>query len=227
MHRGPGRYLLYYSLRGGELMNLIGCGHTDTWEEEGWSIPATAQQFLDAYADFAPHLLDLIRAVPDDALFKWGLYDRAPLEVWASGRVAILGDAAHPMTPFLGQGASMAVEDAVVLARSLEASSTVGEALGIYAGDAGVEGVRFVVGHLGGCHLIGQLGTDCGHLLWSRHVLDDEATSAIELGVHGIGVLARRAGRNSWRHRGAPLVLGLVLHSFSRVGQSSLEPRLG
>lgn len=132
MHRGPGRYLLYYSLRGGELMNLIGCGHTDTWEEEGWSIPATAQQFLDAYADFAPHLLDLIRAVPNDALFKWGLYDREPLEAWTSGRVAILGDAAHPMTPFLGQGASMAVEDAVVLARSLKASSTVGEALDIY-----------------------------------------------------------------------------------------------
>ena len=132
MQRGPDRYLLYYSLRGGELLNLIGCGRTDEWEEEGWSIPATAQQFLDAYSDFAPHLLDLIRAVPDEGLFKWGLYDRPPLESWTAGRVAMLGDAAHPMTPFLGQGASMAIEDAVVLARSIAASSTVTEAFERY-----------------------------------------------------------------------------------------------
>jgi salicylate hydroxylase len=111
---------------------MIGCGRTDAWEEEGWSIPATNAQFLDAYADFAPHLLDLIRAVPDGALFKWGLYDRVPLEAWTSGRVAMLGDAAHPMTPFLGQGAAMAVEDAVVLARALEASSTLTQAFEVY-----------------------------------------------------------------------------------------------
>lgn len=133
MHRGPDRYLLHYPLRGGQLMNLIGCGRTDTWEEEGWSIPATSDQFLDAYADFAPHLLDLIRAVPDGALFKWGLSDRAPLARWTIGRVAMLGDAAHPMTPFLGQGAAMAVEDAVVLARSLTAAGTVPDAFGRYA----------------------------------------------------------------------------------------------
>jgi salicylate hydroxylase len=132
MHRGPERYLLHYPLRGGRLMNLIGCGRTDGWEEEGWSIPATNAQFLEAYADFAPHLLDLIRAVPDGALFKWGLYDRAPLDSWTLGRVAILGDAAHPMTPFLGQGAAMAVEDAVVLARSLEAATTVAQAFASY-----------------------------------------------------------------------------------------------
>ncbi|MEZ5233231.1 MAG: FAD-dependent monooxygenase [Acidimicrobiales bacterium] len=132
MHRGPGRYLLHYPLRGGQLMNLIGCGHTETWEEEGWSIPATNEQFLTAYADFAPHLQELIAAVPDGELFKWGLYDRAPLESWTSGRVAILGDAAHPMTPFLGQGAAMAVEDAVVLARAMAASSSVEEAFARY-----------------------------------------------------------------------------------------------
>lgn len=132
MHRGPRRYLLHYPLRGGRLMNLIGCGHTDTWEEEGWSIPATNDQFLDAYGDFAPHLLELIAAVPDGELFKWGLYDRAPLARWTVGRVAMLGDAAHPMTPFLGQGAAMAVEDAVVLARALAASATVAEAFARY-----------------------------------------------------------------------------------------------
>lgn len=132
MHRGPGRYLLFYALRRGRLMNLIGCGRTDAWEEEGWSIPATNAQFLDAYADFAPYLLELIAAVPDGALFKWGLYDRVPLESWTSGRVAMLGDAAHPMTPFLGQGAAMAVEDAVVLARALDAAGSIAEAFATY-----------------------------------------------------------------------------------------------
>ena len=132
MHRGPQRYLLHYPLRRGTLMNLIGCGTTEGWEAEGWSIPATNGQFLAAYGDFAPHLCDLIRAVPDGELFKWGLYDRSPLERWTRGRVAMLGDAAHPMTPFLGQGAAMAVEDAVVLARALAKADTVAEAFAAY-----------------------------------------------------------------------------------------------
>jgi salicylate hydroxylase len=132
MHRAPGRYLLHYPLRGGTIMNLIGCGQTGSWEAEGWSIPASNDEFAAAYADFAPDLLQLIRNVPDGALFKWGLRDRAPLEQWTLGRVAMLGDAAHPMTPFLGQGACMALEDALVLGRAFAASSTVEEALERY-----------------------------------------------------------------------------------------------
>ncbi len=132
MHRGPGRYVLTYPLRGGQLMNLIGCGRTDTWEAEGWSIPATNEQFLGAYEDFAPYLRDLIRAVPEGELFKWGLYDREPLPRWTSGRVAMLGDAAHPMTPFLGQGAAIAIEDAVVLARALTGAPSVAAAFAAY-----------------------------------------------------------------------------------------------
>ena len=132
MHRAPGRYLLHYPLRGGTILNLIGCGQTGSWEAEGWSIPASNEEFAAAYADFAPDLLQLIRNVPDGALFKWGLRDRAPLEQWTVGRVAMLGDAAHPMTPFLGQGACMALEDALVLGRAFATSSTVEEALQRY-----------------------------------------------------------------------------------------------
>ena len=132
MHRGPRRYLLHYPLRGGALMNVIGCGQTDAWEAEGWSIPATTDEFAAAYADFAPELLQLIRNVPDGELFKWGLRDRQPLERWTVGRVAMLGDAAHPMTPFLGQGACMAIEDGLVLGRAFAASSSVDEALRRY-----------------------------------------------------------------------------------------------
>ena len=125
MHPAPRRYLLHYPLRGGHIMNLIGCGQSNSWEEEGWSIPATNEEFANAYSDFAPDLANLIRSIPHGALFKWGLRDREPLKTWTLGRVTMLGDAAHPMTPFLGQGACMAIEDALLLGRAFAATETV------------------------------------------------------------------------------------------------------
>ena len=132
MHPAPKRYLLHYALRGGKIRNLIGCGQSDRWEEEGWAIPATNEEFAAAYSDFAPELLRLIHGIPPGALFKWGLRDREPLAEWTCGRVAMLGDAAHPMTPFLGQGACLAIEDALVLGRAFAASGSVKEALARY-----------------------------------------------------------------------------------------------
>ena len=129
MHPAPRRYLLHYPLRRGRIMNLIGCGQTASWHEEGWSIPATNEEFEDHYSDFAPELLALIRAIPPGGLFKWGLRDREPLKTWTLGRVTMLGDAAHPMTPFLGQGACMALEDALLLGRAFAAASPIDEAL--------------------------------------------------------------------------------------------------
>jgi salicylate hydroxylase len=132
MHPAPRRYLLHYPLRGGRIMNLIGCGQSNSWEEEGWSIPATNEEFANAYSDFAPDLAGLIRSIPHGALFKWGLRDREPLKTWTVGRVTMLGDAAHPMTPFLGQGACMAIEDALLLGRAFAATEAVEEALRRY-----------------------------------------------------------------------------------------------
>ena len=132
MHPAPRRYLLHYPLRRGRIMNLIGCGQTASWQEEGWAIPATNEEFEEHYSDFAPELLALIRSIPPGGLFKWGLRDREPLKTWTLGRVTMLGDAAHPMTPFLGQGACMALEDALLLGRAFAAASTVDEALSRY-----------------------------------------------------------------------------------------------
>ncbi|WP_050996181.1 FAD-dependent monooxygenase [Bradyrhizobium yuanmingense] len=132
MHTAPRRYLLHYPLRHGEIMNLIGCGQSKAWEAEGWSIPATNDEFEQEYSDFWPELLDLIRAIPPGGLFKWGLRDREPLQRWVKGRVAMLGDAAHPMTPFLGQGACMAIEDGMLLARAFGAARDVPAALARY-----------------------------------------------------------------------------------------------
>lgn len=132
MHRSPKRYLLYYPLRGGEIVNVIGCGQTAGWEEEGWSISATNEEFAQAYSDFAPVIQELIQSIPPGALFKWGLRDREPLQTWICGRVGMLGDAAHPMVPFLGQGACMAIEDGLLLGRAFAAADSVDEALKRY-----------------------------------------------------------------------------------------------
>lgn len=132
MYPGPQRMLLHYPLRGGRIMNLVGIGRSATWEEEGWSIAATNDEFAAAYSDFAPEVVAMIRSIPAGALFKWGLRDREPLATWTSGRVTMLGDAAHPMTPFLGQGACIAIEDGLVLGRAFEASGSIEEALARY-----------------------------------------------------------------------------------------------
>jgi salicylate hydroxylase len=132
MSAGPGRYLLCYPLRGGRIMNLVGLLQSDAWEEEGWAIPATKEEFAQAYAGFEPDLLALIHNIPSGELFKWGLRDREPLKNWTVGRVTMLGDAAHPMTPFLGQGACLAIEDALLLGRAFAASASADEALRRY-----------------------------------------------------------------------------------------------
>lgn len=132
MSAGPGRYLLCYPLRNATIMNVVGLVQSNTWEEEGWSIPATNEEFAQAYAGYEPELLTMIRSVPPEALFKWGLRDREPLATWTLGRVTMLGDAAHPMTPFLGQGACQALEDGLLLGRAFAASASVAEALKRY-----------------------------------------------------------------------------------------------
>lgn len=128
----PKRTLMHYPMRGGKIFNLLGNAQSANWEEEGWSISATAEEFAQTYADHAPEVLALIRAVPAGGLFKWGLRDREPLQTWTVGRVTLLGDAAHPMTPFLGQGACLAIEDGLVLGRAFAAAETVEDALHRY-----------------------------------------------------------------------------------------------
>lgn len=132
MYFGPQRMVLHYPLRGGRLMNLIGIGRTPHWEEEGWAIPATKEEFLELYSDFNQPVRELIQAIPAGGVSKWGLRDREPVASWVQGRVALLGDAAHPVTPFLGQGANIAMEDGFVLGRAFAESASVREALERY-----------------------------------------------------------------------------------------------
>ncbi len=129
---GPGHFLTRYRIRRGELLNYIAIARTNRWAGEGWSVPSTVEALLAEFRDFEPAARSILMATPPDQCFKWGIYDRDPLPVWTRGRVTLLGDAAHPATPFLGQGAAMAVEDAQVLARAVAAASSVPEALARY-----------------------------------------------------------------------------------------------
>jgi salicylate hydroxylase len=132
LYVGAGRSLIHYPLRRQTAMNLLGNAQAPQWQAEGWSIPATIEEFLGLFEDFPEPVRELISAVPEQALFKWGLRDREPLPVWTRGRVTMLGDAAHPMTPYLGQGACMAIEDGMILGRAFAASHSLAEAFSRY-----------------------------------------------------------------------------------------------
>jgi len=129
---GPGHFLTRYKIRRGELLNYIAIARTSSWVEEGWSVRSTVDSLLAEFRDFEPTARSILMATPPDQCFKWGIFDRDPLPAWSAGRVTLLGDAAHPTTPFLGQGAAMAVEDGMVLARAVAAAGTVEEALARY-----------------------------------------------------------------------------------------------
>jgi salicylate hydroxylase len=132
MFVGNKRVFLHFPLRHRTLMNVLGVGREPTWQEEGWRIPGEVEEFAGLYGDLYPPALQLIRAISPGSLFKWGLRDREPLQTYSKGLVTTLGDAAHPMTPFLGQGACVAIEDAMVLGRAFAAASTVQEAFAVY-----------------------------------------------------------------------------------------------
>ena len=132
MFVGVNRLLLHYPLRHRSMMNVIGVSREPRWQEEGWRIQATIEEFAGLYGDLYPHALELIRRISPGSLFKWGLRDREPLQQYTKGRVTMLGDAAHPMSPFLGQGACMAIEDAMILGRAFAASAAPEEAFAIY-----------------------------------------------------------------------------------------------
>ena len=130
--QGPGHFLTRYKVRAGQLLNFVGIARAQQWTDEGWSIPATVEELLAEFAEFNDDARRLLAATPPDGLFKWGIFDREPLAGWTYQRVTLLGDAAHPMTPFLGQGAAMAIEDAAVLARAITADGVGPEALARY-----------------------------------------------------------------------------------------------
>jgi salicylate hydroxylase len=123
---GRGRHCVTYRLRGGNEVNFVGVVEHNNWpkdfrtaslQNESWSRVGDKSEALADFAGWHKTITDLIEHM--ETPHQWALFDRQPLKKWAEGRVALLGDAAHPMLPFMAQGAAMAVEDAWVLARAL------------------------------------------------------------------------------------------------------------
>jgi salicylate hydroxylase len=127
---GPSGYIVSYPIRRGELLNFVGQIERDDWLGESWSEAGTVDECRRDFAQWHEDVLEIITAI--DVPYKWALVAREPLHHWSVGRVSLLGDACHPLLPFLGQGANMAIEDGVVLARCLTESGDVANALRRY-----------------------------------------------------------------------------------------------
>ncbi|KAB2352441.1 FAD-dependent monooxygenase [Actinomadura rudentiformis] len=129
---GPASRLLGYPVRGGRFLTFVAIVAAPGRRGESWSHTVHPEEVRAAFADWAPEARKILAAAGEVGC--WVLYDRAPLPSWGSGRVTLLGDAAHPMLPHHGQGASQALEDAVVLAHCLSRAFTTHPGDGAYLG---------------------------------------------------------------------------------------------
>ncbi len=127
---GPGGHVVHYPLRGGTLLNIVALQERDDWKVEGWNVAGTTDEVLNDLRGWHPDLQAVFRAV--DVPYKWALALRPAMDAWSKGRSTLLGDACHPMVPFLAQGAVMALEDGLVLARAVEKYGVQPDALSHY-----------------------------------------------------------------------------------------------
>jgi salicylate hydroxylase len=133
IHIGPGKMVTRYPVRDGTLLNMVFFARQGGWTEDGWQIPGTVDDLLTTFAGWGDEVQRMIAAAGQGPLFKWAINAQAALPDWSiEDNVALLGDAAHAMTPFLGHGAACAIEDAVVLARALAASGPIADGLSRY-----------------------------------------------------------------------------------------------
>lgn len=114
----PGGHLVHYPVQGGTRMNFVATREGQKWSAAGWNEPSTPAECARAFAGWHEDIQTMIRAAP--SMHKWALCLRNFLDHWSVGRCTLLGDACHPTTPFLAQGAVMTIEDAVVLARCVK-----------------------------------------------------------------------------------------------------------
>jgi salicylate hydroxylase len=130
-------HVVSYPLRGGELWNLVVLAETADARQEGWSLKASHAEVMRLFNRTEPLLIALLEAggASNEGWKRWHLFDAEPLPAddMVQGRVALLGDAAHPMLPYLAQGAAIALEDAWVLAQCLSLSNDAASALKNYA----------------------------------------------------------------------------------------------
>jgi len=132
MWAGPSRHFLVFPVRHGTMVNYVGFVPADQEMKESWTAPGDPAVLRREFEGWDPRIAQVLEQV--DKTFRWALYDREPLPGWSQGRLTLLGDAAHPMLPHLGQGANQSIEDGMALATILAQAdaSTVQAALLAY-----------------------------------------------------------------------------------------------
>lgn len=127
---GPGRHVVTYPLRDHTMMNIVAIEERSDWQEEGWRRRGDSEDLRTRFADFGGVVGDILGQVREPHI--WALFLRPVAGHWQNGCIALLGDAAHPTLPFMAQGACLALEDALVLARSFDDQSGIEQALASY-----------------------------------------------------------------------------------------------
>ncbi|HEX4075812.1 MAG TPA: FAD-dependent monooxygenase, partial [Candidatus Acidoferrales bacterium] len=129
---GPGKHVVHYFVRSGQLVNFVAIVERDSWTRESWTEQADVADLLAAFEGWHPQVRAILEGV--DETFVWGLFEHRPMEHWSAGRVTLLGDACHAMLPFMAQGAAQAIEDGAVLAACLakDGGRDISEALRSY-----------------------------------------------------------------------------------------------
>ncbi|MFE9813106.1 FAD-dependent monooxygenase [Streptomyces sp. NPDC005548] len=165
---GPRMHLVQYPVRRGELYNQVAVFESDSYtpHSDDWGTEAELEE---RFAGTCQAVRDALPLISRDR--RWPLYDRAPLAQWVYGRIALLGDAAHPMLQYLAQGACQALEDALALGHALEQSSSLDDAFAEYASIRSPRASRIQTnarrfGEI--CHLEGMGATLRNVLLASR-----------------------------------------------------------
>lgn len=129
---GPQSHLVHYPLRAGRVLNIVAIV-SDRSAEPGWSRPGDKQSCEARFRSWAKPVRELLSVVPEWNI--WSLYDRAPRPNAARGRATLIGDAFHPVLPFLAQGAAMAIEDTAVLTHCLAHHDDVSTAFKAYVAE--------------------------------------------------------------------------------------------
>ncbi|WP_171207271.1 MULTISPECIES: FAD-dependent monooxygenase [unclassified Ruegeria] len=127
---GPGRHVVTYPLRDQNLMNIVAVEERSDWRAEGWRQEGDPKDLRARFADFGGTVSEILDRVEQANL--WALFLRPVAQQWQNGRLALLGDAAHPTLPFMAQGACLALEDAWCLARTFQNQPDIARALSAY-----------------------------------------------------------------------------------------------
>jgi len=169
----PQSQIVTFPLNQGRETFVFATTGQDNWTEESWTSEGDVQELRQVYRDFHPDARKLLDAC--ERVLKSALYEREPLAQWSQGRVSLLGDACHPMLPFMAQGAGMAIEDAVVLGRALAGVALPGvpQALQVYEQARRERTARIQIGSRGNQWMKGPGNADWvyGYDAWAAGLL--------------------------------------------------------